>query len=437
MSELLTTFTPPPSKLARKTEEKIRAYHRHTNTTRALLLEQIAVFDENDFCMRYGAISTASWLAREFNYADPTAYEYVRVARKLRIFPLLATAFKEGRIDYTTVRYLVRYLTEENEAELVELATTLCHAELKLALAGTDPEDDPADEDNAPDTPYLRTRTREDGMLKGEFLLPAVAGEEFLAALKIAELAANGITEEEPEELDPEPPAETEEACPAVMVEGPREDSKLTVEKILNQPSRFGPPLKDRMYDAFITLVNMVRATPASPLRAPGANVAIVCTEDGRTWMPQNPQAPSRVIRGYVANAIARGHLLDSAGLTLFVGRQRRLATDGQVAALLAVWGNQCAMPGCTHSRFIEIHHIHEWAEGGETDIDNLIPLCSSCHSKVTHGLAHIAITGGEIEFRFIDGSRYLTQNRCLPRRATDFEGPLLGYRQASDLCFA
>ena len=32
MSELLTTFTPPPSKLARKTEEKIRAYHRHTNT---------------------------------------------------------------------------------------------------------------------------------------------------------------------------------------------------------------------------------------------------------------------------------------------------------------------------------------------------------------------------------------------------------------------
>lgn len=437
MSELLTTFTPPPSKLARKTEEKIRAYHRHTNTTRALLLEQIAVFDENDFCMRYGAISTASWLAREFNYADPTAYEYVRVARKLRIFPLLAAAFKEGRIDYTTVRYLVRYLTEENEAELVELATTLCHAELKLALAGADPEDNSEDEDNAPDTPYLRTHTREDGMLRGEFLLPAVAGEEFLAALKIAELAANGITEEAPEELDPEPPAETEEACPAVMVEGPREDSKLTVEKILNLPSRFGPPLKDRMYDAFITLVNMVRATPASPLRAPGANVAIVCTEDGRAWMPQNPQAPSRVIRGYVANAIARGHLLDSAGLTLFVGRQRRLATDGQVAALLAVWGNQCAMPGCTHSRFIEIHHIHEWAEGGETDIDNLIPLCSSCHSKVTHGLAHIAITGGEIEFRFIDGSRYLTQNRCLPRRATDFEGPLLGYRQASDLCFA
>ncbi|WP_343898714.1 HNH endonuclease signature motif containing protein [Corynebacterium glaucum] len=49
-----------------------------------------------------------------------------------------------------------------------------------------------------------------------------------------------------------------------------------------------------------------------------------------------------------------------------------------------------------------------EWAEGGETNIDNLIPLCSSCHSKVSHGLAEIRARGSAIEFSFIDGSRFL-----------------------------
>lgn len=56
----------------------------------------------------------------------------------------------------------------------------------------------------------------------------------------------------------------------------------------------------------------------------------------------------------------------------------------------MTMWGHQCAMPGCTHTRFIEIHHMKEWADGGKTDLDNLIPLCSACRSLVTDGWALI-----------------------------------------------
>ena len=66
----------------------------------------------------------------------------------------------------------------------------------------------------------------------------------------------------------------------------------------------------------------------------------------------------------------------------------------------------------------MEIHHIREWADGGLTDIENLIPLCSSCHSKVSHGSATITALGPDLEFRFYNGSCYIAPNRSLPETA-------------------
>ena len=134
--------------------------------------------------------------------------------------------------------------------------------------------------------------------------------------------------------------------------------------------------------------------------------------------MPQNPQVPSESLVGYVHNGMVRGHLLSSSGVTLHYGRKRRNASDAQVKALLELWGNQCATPGCTHSRFIEIHHIHEWAQGGLTDIENLVPLCSSCHSLVSHGINRITGIGTNLQFVFPNGAKYVSRNHSLPETA-------------------
>ena len=89
----------------------------------------------------------------------------------------------------------------------------------------------------------------------------------------------------------------------------------------------------------------------------------------------------------------------------------------GQVNALLTMWGGQCAAPGCTHSRFIEIHHIKEWSEGGMTDLENLLPLCSACHSLVTDGYLETVKDGSDVHFIYQDGTRYVSDNYSLPRR--------------------
>ena len=133
--------------------------------------------------------------------------------------------------------------------------------------------------------------------------------------------------------------------------------------------------------------------------------------------MPENRAARSEDVRSYLANAVVRLHLIDKHGLTINVGRAQRFATDGQVQALLATWGYQCAMPGCSHRRFIEIHHIREWEHGGSTNMDNLIPLCSSCHSQVSHGTITIESRGTDLFFTFNDGARFVSRGRGLPRR--------------------
>ena len=390
---------------------------------RAQFLDAVGRFDEAQMAEAYGESSTTKWLIRELNLAGSTAFEYVRMGRGLRQFRQLFSAFEDGDLAYSTVRFLLRFMTLENEDDLVALAKSMCFSELQQTLAGA------GDVGREPDDPYVRTRTRDDGMVEFHALLPAVTGQETLAALKLAQLCNYGIPDDagdlDQDDIDRllgEALAD-EETCPAEQIAAP--DTKLSVEKILGMTSRFGPPTKDELYPAFLAMVNIVRSQPLDSLRCPGAQVNIMVTEDGRAWMPENPSAPSETVKGYVANAVARLHVLDRKGLTLNVGRKQRFATDGQIQALLAVWGYQCAMPGCTHERFIQIHHIEEWEHGGATDLANLIPLCSSCHSKINHGTAYVEAAGSDLYFKFSDGSQYISRNRCLPVRTANFTGPM------------
>jgi len=171
------------------------------------------------------------------------------------------------------------------------------------------------------------------------------------------------------------------------------------------------------LVQALMGLVHMARTRPKSTLTTPGAHVNILASPDGRGYMPNNVGAPSKAIANLLANANVRLSTVDSAGLILNTGRQTRLATAAQVNALMAMWGGQCAAPGCTHTRFIEIHHIEDWATGGLTDLANLLPLCSACHSLVTEGYLQALKDDADIHFVYRDGTRYVSENYSMLRR--------------------
>ena len=400
-------------------EDQIKCNQLSANHHRARMLDAVGQFDEQELAEKYGEKSTATWLRSELNLPQATAFEYVRVARGLRKFRLLFDAFESGVMPYSTVRFLLQYLEECNEAQYVQLALSMSFADLQLVLAGARPkEEDPTE-------PYARARECDDGMLAFEARLPAVAGQKLLTALKVAQLASFGLEGVDPDDLqDPEKvqkliddAAAAEDAVPSEQDRAPRKRTKITMDDIVRSVSRYGPPEKQDVYAALLAMIDMVRANPKSPLRSPGVQVNLMVNQFGQCWMPENRSACSEDVRSYLANAMVRLHLLDDTGLTIRVGRSRRFATDGQVQALLAIWGYQCAMPGCSHRRFIEMHHIKEWEHGGMTDLDNLIPLCSSCHSQVSHGVVTIERQGADLFFTFKNGARFVSRNRSLPRR--------------------
>ena len=400
-------------------EDQIKCNQLSANHHRARMLDAVGQFDEQELAEKYGEKSTATWLRSELNLPQATAFEYVRVARGLRKFRLLFDAFESGVMPYSTVRFLLQYLEECNEEQYVQLALSMSFADLQLVLAGARPkEEDPTE-------PYARARECDDGMLAFEAWLPAVAGQKLLTALKVAQLASFGLEDVDPDDLqDPEKvqkliddAAAAEDAVPSEQDRAPRKRTKITMDDIVRSVSRYGPPEKQDVYAALLAMIDMVRANPKSPLRSPGVQVNLMVNQFGQCWMPENRSACSEDVRSYLANAMVRLHLLDDTGLTIRVGRSRRFATDGQVQALLAIWGYQCAMPGCSHRRFIEMHHIKEWEHGGMTDLDNLIPLCSSCHSQVSHGVVTIERQGADLFFTFKNGARFVSRNRSLPRR--------------------
>lgn len=395
-----------PNPIAVALSQQIEDSHRAMTQSKAELLSAIQTFDELALAIECGSSTTAHFLMRRLGVSSSTAHEYVSVAQRLRPFRYLHKHFTAAALSYSVVRLLLKYMTPENERELVDLALGMGYHELECALAGKKPQDGEGE-----DSPqyYLSLHKRDNGDIAFHGNMNAADGAAFVAALKIGGIAYCNL-DEVLEDLDPgvngeinialERAEEVEENCPA----------RKTV-------SGYGLPIGRMLLRALMGIVHMARTTPRNTLTTPGAHVNILATPDGRGYMPNNMGAPSKAIASLLANADIRPSTVNSDGLILNTGRKQRLATNGQVNALLAMWGGQCAAPGCTHTRFIEIHHIEDWATGGLTDLENLLPLCSACHSLVTEGYLQTLKERSDIHFVYRDGTRFVSTNYSLPQR--------------------
>jgi hypothetical protein len=61
-----------------------------------------------------------------------------------------------------------------------------------------------------------------------------------------------------------------------------------------------------------------------------------------------------------------------------------------------------CRFPGCTHDRFIDIHHVDHWMHGGETKLTNLVALCTH-HHRLLHEGGFTLTMDDERNARFFD----------------------------------
>ena len=99
--------------------------------------------------------------------------------------------------------------------------------------------------------------------------------------------------------------------------------------------------------------------------------------------------------------------LIHNNGRPVRLGRSQRTVPDWLRTLVEDTW-HGCGAPGCGRTRWLEIHHIKHWEDGGETDPENLIALCGPCHRAYHAGV--FTITGDDsrpdtIIFRAPDGT--------------------------------
>jgi hypothetical protein len=101
-------------------------------------------------------------------------------------------------------------------------------------------------------------------------------------------------------------------------------------------------------------------------------------------------EIPARVLATLAGDAdihavvVRNGVVLHAPG-ELNLGRSTRLANRAQRRALRGLY-RYCAIPGCNVAYdHCKLHHIIWWRNNGRTDLDNLIPVCSTHHTRIHH----------------------------------------------------
>ena len=95
---------------------------------------------------------------------------------------------------------------------------------------------------------------------------------------------------------------------------------------------------------------------------------------------------PVETVRRLACEAEILPVVLDGRSVPIDVGRSKRLATVHQRRALEAVHPT-CAIPDCeVIFDHCNVHHIDYWENGGSTDLNNMVPLCSRHHHAAHEG---------------------------------------------------
>jgi hypothetical protein len=207
-------------------------------------------------------------------------------------------------------------------------------------------------------------------------------------------------------------------------VTGVRLDAKLraTLEAVFAETVPDGCPVDPVEKQRFLTAHALVRLLDgvAGGGRAGRAEFVVVvdADADASVYGPGPVvefsipvEIPARVLAELAGDAdrsavVVRNGVVLSAPGELNLGRTTRLANRAQRRALRGLY-RSCAIPGCNvgYDR-CELHHVIWWRNGGRTDLDNLLPICTRHHGKIHHDDWTIELgPNRELTLRLPDGT--------------------------------
>jgi hypothetical protein len=344
MSPTATLDAAPP--VVRDVGAEVASLAGAANMVMARLVEVTAAAIAAGETNEAGMKTPAAWLAWRSGLSPERAGQIVRLAKVRDRYPVLFDAFERGAVSADQMTELVK-APEWAHQQMLAFAEIGTVSRLRRAIRDDAFEPDP--DEPATDKPAREPEERlsfgvKDGRWKinGNFDLDR--GKQIQAAL----------TEAKDRLFDDGNPNTTWADALADIAE-------RSIDAV---PSR---DRRDRYRTWFHHDTHTGTTTTTDGWPIPH-NLARLCTCDG-------------------SGAI----VLERDGLPFSVGRSQYIVPD-RTRRIVERRDRGCRVPGCTATRFVEVHHIIHWQDGGETSTWNLICLCPAHHRMHHQGL--IGITG-------------------------------------------
>ncbi|MBK7536370.1 MAG: DUF222 domain-containing protein [Myxococcales bacterium] len=394
----------------------------HLDAAMHRLLADLRTFDAAGGWYRQGFGSCAHWLSWRVGWDLGTAREHLRVARALHTLPQVSEALAAGKISYSKTRAITRVATAATEAVLLGYAQHCTASQLetvcrKVGVLGADAASRAARPHDS--ERYVAHTTTASGMV---CVKACLRPDEAALLLQVLQQAAVDCTRA-PAELSAETSAASAEtSAPAERATDASAETRslatttTTTRRPYNRADGLmalvhtyarGSRAERAPIELFVTVPVALLQQPAAttdsatgtadsttatiPATTDVAIAPVSFTDRGaslpvaltvETDLALSPQATRRLACdcGLVVATVAAATVTDAAPLS--IGRKTRTIPAALKRALL-LRDRTCRFPGCDHRLFLEGHHLQHWADGGETNLDNLALLCSLHHTYV------------------------------------------------------
>ena len=378
---------------------------RHLNSESYRLLVLVRALDERMGWAKWSFPNCAEWLAWRCGLSLSAAREKVRTAHALRDLPQISAAFRDGRLSYSKVRALTRAASAQDEDLLLAYALEATAAQVEERCRQI--------RNIAPESVDVARRAWErrslsvwrnpaSGTLRVTVEVPVEDGELIVRALDRA--VEDGEVASGPEFGGAGWHAQQADALVAVArayLEPHVTDAVGVTESRDQTPEQTNPGESVRQRTSIGDHYQVVVHVDETALRGG----------------PGRSDLPLETIKRLTCSGSMIAVVDDERGSPLAVSRRRRTVSTTLMRAL---WSRDrgCSFPGCERSHYVDAHHIHHWANGGATSLENLTLLCSYHHRLLHEGCFRIGHdTDGSLSFRRPDG-------RAIPRfgyRAADW----------------
>jgi hypothetical protein len=319
------------------------------NAALAEFCELLVEADRAQEWLADGAPNVVQWLTARFGIEAGFGRHLTRLSHRLDSLPELSKRFAAGELSLDAVELLAEVATPETELELIEdalggdLAAIARSASRRKGLTAEESQMEREAEWFSTQWDLQHRKTRMAGELTG---MDAQLVEDRL-------------------------------------VEGAKKTPK-------NPETETYDDWNKRMADALVEVCATEGGNAPVPVLTVHADLAALTepegdgvSELGMGPVVANETAPMLACDADVEIALSQDHRV------VGVGRKQR-KVPGWLRRQVEARDHHCQFPGCGRTALLQVHHLQHWAEGGPTDLDNLVLLCWWHHLFIHEHRWHI-----------------------------------------------